>query len=153
MKSLESDPTLLSSREVVSANLNELMEKHKDNSYSLSERAGISRSGIQQIKAGQRGPGTNIIDQIARAYGIEPWRLFAPNLGRDIQWTEMNLDRARDVLEAIFDAHSISGDIPAAEVAELLAFFYQTPPDSAVEDLRRTLRAAELVSRLRARSQ
>lgn len=132
----------MSSRDHVQKNLETLLKAAGENPTSLQKRTGIPKSNTQEVLRTGRDPATKFLDDIAKAYDIEPWRLLTPNLGQGVSMAqELDADRIARILSAVRDTLGLGE--PVQETAEYVAFFYQQSQSEAPQALRNALAAVK----------
>lgn len=69
-------------RTTLGANVSALMLHAwgEENLTKLGREAHVSAATVQRIRAGTHGAGIDILEKIARVFGIQPWQLLVPNL-------------------------------------------------------------------------
>lgn len=78
---------MTASREILKDNLKALMNANSLDTqlslvaYSIERGHPIAQSMISRMKAGKTDIDTGTLDNLAAVFGIEAWRLIAPNLG------------------------------------------------------------------------
>jgi len=72
-------------RDVVIANIRELMIVHDDTTYALAKRSGLAQSSIMNILSGRHKISVENADAIAAAYGLEGWHLLLRDLPNDLR--------------------------------------------------------------------
>lgn len=74
--------TYIDSRKVLWDNLVALMEHHwrGENLTRLAREAGIGPGSASRIKAQTTSVGLELIDKVARVFGVEVWQLLVPGI-------------------------------------------------------------------------
>jgi transcriptional regulator with XRE-family HTH domain len=70
----------ITSREVIAANLNALMEKNKNSEGELHRKTGLSQSTIGRTRKAETATTVDTLDAIAKFYGLSPWQLLIADL-------------------------------------------------------------------------
>ena len=77
---------LMDIRTIVAANIQTLMDYARDHGQpygdqkALAKRAGVSMSTVARIRKAQVGGSIDVLDAIAKCYGLQAWQLMMPNL-------------------------------------------------------------------------
>ena len=73
-------------RTVVAANVQTLMDYARDRGQpcgdqkSLAKKAGVSMSTVARIRKREVGGSIDVLEAIAKCYGLQAWQLLMPNL-------------------------------------------------------------------------
>jgi transcriptional regulator with XRE-family HTH domain len=73
-------------RDIVAVNIQTLMDYARDHSQphgdqkSLAKKARVAMSTIARIRKAEVGCSVDVLDAIARVYGLSAWQLLMPNL-------------------------------------------------------------------------
>ena len=72
-------------KETLWANVRALMVSRygSENITRLSREAKIGPATVQRIKDAETSVGVDVIEKIARTFGVEPWHLIAPGMNDD----------------------------------------------------------------------
>ncbi|HDR9028733.1 TPA: helix-turn-helix transcriptional regulator [Burkholderia vietnamiensis] len=76
---------MLDTKKTLAENLKLLLERRADVSrLELSRQMQVADGTLGRIKYGTGNPTVEVLDQIARFFKIDAWRLLMPNLGADL---------------------------------------------------------------------
>lgn len=64
------------SRQILAANLDRLLEKSKESNTALGKRAKIAQSHIGRMRRQESAATVDMLDDLADAFGLEPWALL-----------------------------------------------------------------------------
>lgn len=81
----------LSSRSLLSTNLKRLRAAAGITQETLAERAGCSPTMIGNVEIGKRFPSSELLDRLAKAFGVPVFELFKPDSAA-VAWTKDNAD-------------------------------------------------------------
>lgn len=68
----------MTSREIFARNLKALRLARGFTQEELAHRAGVDRTYVSALERMVYAPTVDVIDQLAEAVGVEPWKLIAP---------------------------------------------------------------------------
>ncbi len=109
---------------------------------AVQRKTQVGRGTVQRIKEGSTSTGTDTLLAIADAFGVEPWELLRPQLGK--QTANLGANKATpptlaQALEVVAGALYAADDLTIDQVRPLLSRLVDEPS-----------RAAEIVPRLSA---
>lgn len=82
-------PSKKTTTQALSDNLRMLMERTEMSQAELAKKSGVSQRTISNILAGTHEPGIEIVDKIARVFGLEGWKLQMRDLPPDLLGNDM----------------------------------------------------------------
>ena len=97
---------------LIASNIDSLIRESPEriSRAALAERAGIGRRSLGHIEKGESNAQVDTLAAIAKVFRIEPWRLLAPNLGRDLV-AKADLETTRSISELSMSiAHHLEED-------------------------------------------
>lgn len=79
------------SRQALATNLQRLMERTPDldSGPKLAKRAKVAQATVSRVLNQKVGASVDVVDALARAFGVNPWMLMHPNM--DIAEAETRL--------------------------------------------------------------
>ncbi|MBI0327676.1 helix-turn-helix transcriptional regulator [Burkholderia plantarii] len=90
---------MLDTKKILSDNLTLLLARRPGISrLELSRQMQVADGTLGRIKYGTGNPTIEVVDQIARFFKVEPWRLLTPNLGSDLVGFDLAGDGEINVL-------------------------------------------------------
>lgn len=83
----------MSLKKVVAKNLRSLRIKNGLSQIEAAEKLGLTGSYLGYLERGERTPGVEVIEKIARFYNVEPYMLLMDSEADDCRYLESRLDK------------------------------------------------------------
>jgi transcriptional regulator with XRE-family HTH domain len=120
--------------EILRENVRRERERRGWSQSECAERSGMSLRGIQNVEAGDRFPREENVAGIARAFGLEEWRLFVPQDAAPRPTPAEALDVLREALEERQPPRTLLRAAEPSDPPEV-AFLRSLPPEDPAWDI------------------
>lgn len=88
------------SKEVLRDNLRLLMRRDEVDTKSVSQKSGLDKKTINNVLNARHEPRLDVLDAIAKVFGVSPWELLLPKLTAELAQDTKNIDRLFNVYQS-----------------------------------------------------